>query len=337
MESNHNNNNNTERENGSRETTKSQSNNTEEIRTLFISGLPSDVKEREIHNLFRLFVGYQGCILKYNTAGKQPVAFSSWDDKASALKVREVLQGLQFDLNSPTKLRIELAKSNSKAKRMPQTQPNFGEFPPVMSMGGMGGGGRRGGGDMNMFMPPRPNTREGYNQAFLMSQKPVGSHLLGNVGGGNRSGIQPCSTLFVANLAAATTETDLLRIFGSMPGFKRLKMHHKEGFPICFVEYADVRCSTHCMIILNGYTLKGSSLRIEYARNRMGGRRRDQGGERRERGDSGANSRSPPYSQRRSSTNSNSGSKNNNNNNNTTTAESTNNNGISYENESNNL
>jgi RNA recognition motif-containing protein len=34
-----------------------------DIRTLFISGLPPDVKEREIHNLFRLIKGYEGCKL----------------------------------------------------------------------------------------------------------------------------------------------------------------------------------------------------------------------------------------------------------------------------------
>ncbi|KMZ61513.1 hypothetical protein ZOSMA_51G00020 [Zostera marina] len=33
----------------------------EEMRTLFIAGLPGDVKHREIYNLFRTFPGYQSC------------------------------------------------------------------------------------------------------------------------------------------------------------------------------------------------------------------------------------------------------------------------------------
>lgn len=36
----------------------------EEMRTLFIAGLPGDVKHREIYNLFRSFPGYQSCQLR---------------------------------------------------------------------------------------------------------------------------------------------------------------------------------------------------------------------------------------------------------------------------------
>lgn len=43
----------------------------EEVKTLFLSGLPDDIKEREIYNLFRNFEGYESCQLKYSGRGYQ--------------------------------------------------------------------------------------------------------------------------------------------------------------------------------------------------------------------------------------------------------------------------
>jgi hypothetical protein len=43
----------------------------EEVKTLFVSGLPDDIKEREIHNLFRIYDGYETCQLKYSGRGFQ--------------------------------------------------------------------------------------------------------------------------------------------------------------------------------------------------------------------------------------------------------------------------
>ena len=43
----------------------------EEVKTLFLSGLPDDIKEREIYHLFRNFDGYESCQLKYSGRGYQ--------------------------------------------------------------------------------------------------------------------------------------------------------------------------------------------------------------------------------------------------------------------------
>ena len=43
----------------------------EEVKTLFISGLPNDIKEREIYNLFRSHQGYESSQLKYSGRGHQ--------------------------------------------------------------------------------------------------------------------------------------------------------------------------------------------------------------------------------------------------------------------------
>ncbi|KAI2810308.1 RNA-binding protein with multiple splicing 2, partial [Blomia tropicalis] len=83
----------------------------------------------------------------------------------------------------------------------------------------------------------------------------------------------PCSTLFVANLGQFVSEQELKDLFGSFPGFCRLRMHNKGGTPVAFVEYTDVRLASHAMNTLQGYVLFSSDrggMRIEYAKNKMG-------------------------------------------------------------------
>lgn len=48
------------------------------INTLFVSGLPDDVKAREIHNLFRRRAGFDYCQLKYTGRGNQVIKHLSF-------------------------------------------------------------------------------------------------------------------------------------------------------------------------------------------------------------------------------------------------------------------
>lgn len=89
------------------------------------------------------------------------------------------------------------------------------------------------------------------------------------MGGGANA---PCSTLFIANLGQFVSEQELKELFGSFPGYCRLRMHNKGGAPVAFVEYADVRCAAQALISLQGTYLLSSDrggVRIEYARNKM--------------------------------------------------------------------
>jgi len=82
----------------------------------------------------------------------------------------------------------------------------------------------------------------------------------------------PCSTLFVANLGQFVDEQELKELFGSFPGYCRLRMHNKGGAPVAFVEYADVRFAAQALMALQGTYLLSSDrggVRIEYARNKM--------------------------------------------------------------------
>lgn len=54
-------------------------NHKERVRTLFISGLPEDIKQREIYNLFRRRPGFEACQLKYTGRGYQVLlSFILW-------------------------------------------------------------------------------------------------------------------------------------------------------------------------------------------------------------------------------------------------------------------
>ncbi|KAH9611667.1 hypothetical protein KSS87_006537 [Heliosperma pusillum] len=67
-----------------------------DVRTLFIAGLPANVKNREIYHLFREFPGFLSTNLR-------PPSGNS--------------QGMVFDLEEGSTLYIDLAKSNSRSKR----------------------------------------------------------------------------------------------------------------------------------------------------------------------------------------------------------------------------
>jgi hypothetical protein len=85
------------------------------IRTLYVIGFPTDILYREVFNLFRFFLGFAKCTLK-NARGF-PTVFVTFDSHENASAVMTKLQGLQYDPDTPTPLKIELAKSNTAIAR----------------------------------------------------------------------------------------------------------------------------------------------------------------------------------------------------------------------------
>ncbi|CAO1439589.1 unnamed protein product [Diamesa serratosioi] len=101
--------------------------NEEEVRTLFVSGLPMDAKPRELYLLFRAYDGYEGSLLKVTSKnGKtaSPVGFVTFNTRAGAEAAKQDLQqGVRFDPDMPQTIRLEFAKSNTKVSK-PKPQPN---------------------------------------------------------------------------------------------------------------------------------------------------------------------------------------------------------------------
>ncbi|XP_043401120.1 RNA-binding protein with multiple splicing isoform X1 [Chelonia mydas] len=105
------------------------------VRTLFVSGLPLDIKPRELYLLFRPFKGYEGSLIKLTS--KQPVGFVSFDSRSEAEAAKNALNGIRFDPEIPQTLRLEFAKANTKMAKsklvgtpnpstpLPSTVPQF--------------------------------------------------------------------------------------------------------------------------------------------------------------------------------------------------------------------
>jgi len=249
--------------------------NTEPIRTLFLSGFPHDIKQREIHNLFRFIDGYEDAILKPNG-----VAFVLFTDQDKAYNAMETLNGIYFDPDSAEMLRVELAKQNSKRRRDAEESQNPLFFSPErqerrlrkasqmaatsyvtqLAHPTLFGYQHYGG---NVFSP------YGAPDPFAFSAPPQQHHRPPK---NSRQVITPCSTIFVSNLSTEVQEEELRRVFSRLDGFVRLQMFQKKDNMSCFVQFKDIMCSTNAINLLQGYVLSSSSkgpLHAEFARNEM--------------------------------------------------------------------
>lgn len=271
----------------------------EEVRTLFVSGLPIDVKPREVYLLFRSFKGYEGSLLKLtDKQGKpSPVAFVTFEGRAEAEDAKVALQGVKFDPDVSQTLRLEFAKSNTKVTKPvnrqgvlmagtpfhprealipPELAPNFFAAPaepnlayPALQFNEIIAAAQ------HSFPHPSPTAIQHPHLGIQTIPSPplTSLHHLATppvgVGGAN----PPCSTLFVANLGKNCTEKELKDLFGGFPGFRRLKMYSKGNSPVCFVEYSELYHAVCALTSFQGHVMLSSErggIRIEYARTKMG-------------------------------------------------------------------
>ncbi|XP_056646726.1 protein couch potato [Diorhabda sublineata] len=111
-------------------------NGEEEVRTLFVSGLPMDAKPRELYLLFRAYEGYEGSLLKVTSKnGKtaSPVGFVTFNTRAGAEAAKQDLQqGVRFDPDMPQTIRLEFAKSNTKVSKPKQQAANAANTHPTL-------------------------------------------------------------------------------------------------------------------------------------------------------------------------------------------------------------
>uniref|UniRef100_A0A4W2GAV1 RRM domain-containing protein n=1 Tax=Bos indicus x Bos taurus TaxID=30522 RepID=A0A4W2GAV1_BOBOX len=84
----------------------------EEVRTLWVSGFPVDIKSRQLYLLFRPFKGHKGSLIMLTS--RQPVGFVVFDCWAGAAAAKNALNGIRFDAENPQSLRLEFAKANTK-------------------------------------------------------------------------------------------------------------------------------------------------------------------------------------------------------------------------------
>lgn len=251
----------------------SNNNQKERVRTLFISGLPEDIKHREIYNLFRRRPGFEACQLKYTGRGYQIVAFAVFSHQQLALAAKDALNGVRFDPETGATLHIELARANSRITRSGTDDGGNGLYdkrisgpvgvPAIFDDDGLG---------ETMKMPGSSD--------IVQSGGAMGASMAGEGGKSGAAKEQPrgpgdnppCPTLFVANLGPACTEDELRQVLSRFRGFKMLKMQTKGGMPVAFVDFEDVTSSGEALKQLQGTWLPSSDrggLHLEYAKSRM--------------------------------------------------------------------
>ncbi|XP_028764049.1 uncharacterized protein LOC114722239 isoform X4 [Neltuma alba] len=250
----------------------------DEVRTLFIAGLPEDVKPREIYNLFREFPGYESSHLRSPTESSQAFAFAVFTNQQSALMAMHALNGMVFDLEEGSTLYIDLAKSNSRSKRTRIDDEIVGSdkkargssFSRATPDSGVG----------SIHMPGMGNSAYNTNTQRYVDGKAFNDSAAANLNNSARipQNVTPCPTLFVANLGPSCTEQELMQVFSRCPGFLKLKMQSTYGAPVAFVDFQDVASSTGALNSLQGTVLyssaAGEGMRLAYAKSRMGMRKK---------------------------------------------------------------
>ncbi|OMO70817.1 hypothetical protein CCACVL1_18642 [Corchorus capsularis] len=256
------------------------------INTLFVSGLPDDVKAREIHNLFRRRAGFDSCQLEYTGRGNQVVAFVTFLNHQSAIAAMHTLNGVKFDPQAGSVLHIELARSNSRRKRRPGSGPYVvidkrtkasSDTQETSSDDGGSDTEEPSGTDNADPANKDLGTVNSYLMSGMCSETVVDPENVVAVSNEQLEravgeGVQPCSTLFIANLGPTCTEDELREVLSRYPGFNVLKIRAKGGMPVAFADFEQIEQAAKVMKDLQSSLLPSSDrggMHIEYARSKM--------------------------------------------------------------------
>ncbi|PON48123.1 Splicing factor-like protein [Parasponia andersonii] len=247
------------------------------INTLFVSGLPDDIKAREIHNLFRRRPGFDSCQLKYTGRGNQVVAFATFFNHQSALAALHSLNGVKFDPQTGSILHIELARSNSRRKR----KPGSGAYVVIDNRTREGNSTQEtssNDADSKSDESSDTENQDSVNKVDSVTTKSGeivadsdNAVAAANQPEKNIDG-SPCSTLFIANLGPNCTEDELKQVLSHYSGFNMLKLRARGGMPVAFADFEDIKQANKVMDELRGRVLPSSDrggMHIEYARSKM--------------------------------------------------------------------
>ncbi|XP_017616027.1 cell wall integrity protein scw1 isoform X2 [Gossypium arboreum] len=256
----------------------------DEVRTIFITGLPEDVKERELQNLLRWLPGYEASQVNYK--GEKPMGFALFSSAQLAIAAKDALQEMVFDAESKSVLHIEMAKKNLFVKRDSNsydqskrlrtggdyshsaytTPPPF--HPPPAPVWGPHG-----------YLSPTPpyDPYGGYPVPPVPMPTPTPVPAPSSyVPVQNTKDNPPCNTLFIGNLGENINEEELRGLFSAQPGFKQMKILRQERHTVCFIEFEDVNSASNVHHSLQGAVIPSSGsigMRIQYSKNPFGKRK----------------------------------------------------------------
>ncbi|KAF2286495.1 hypothetical protein GH714_017340 [Hevea brasiliensis] len=246
----------------------------DEVRTIFITGLPEDVKERELQNLLRWLPGYEASQVNYK--GEKPMGFALFSTAQLAIAAKDALQDMVFDAESKSVLHTEMAKKNLFVKRGIVADSSAYDQSKRL----------RTGGDYShtAYTTPSPfhpsscpvygpcstpyDPYAGYPvpQVPMPTPAPIPAPS-SYVPVQNTKDNPPCNTLFIGNLGENINEEELRGLFSVQPGFKQMKILRQERHTVCFIEFEDVNSATNVHRSLQGAVIPSSGsvgMRIQY-------------------------------------------------------------------------
>ncbi|GLC43993.1 hypothetical protein PLESTB_000217700 [Pleodorina starrii] len=227
----------------------------DEVRTIFVTGFPADVKEREFNNLLRFLGGYEAAQLNFSKGSAQ--GFALFSSGAMARAACDQLQHIRFDENS--QLRCEMARKNMYIRDMEPNKRPRPNAPAAGAYGGQGGG-----------APSYGRTAAAYGGGGGGGRGAGGD-------AGSRDDNPPCNTLFVGNLSDTVDENELRNLFSGAPGFRQIKLMRGPKATLGFVEFDDVPTAMAAHSAQQGAALASSDrgpIRVQYSKNPFG-RKRD--------------------------------------------------------------
>ncbi|GAB4850451.1 hypothetical protein Ancab_029755 [Ancistrocladus abbreviatus] len=261
----------------------------DEVRTIFISGLPADVKERELQNLLRWLPGYEASQVNYK--GEHPMGFALFSTPQFAHAAKDALQDMVFDAESKSVLHIEMAKKNLFVKR--GIVAESGTFDQSKRLRTGGDYTHTGYGSPSPFHPPPAPVwgPHGYMAPAPPPYDPYAGYPVPPVPMAapapipapssyvpvqNTKDNPPCNTLFIGNLGENINEDELRGLFSVQPGYKQMKVLRQERHTVCFIEFEDVNTAANVHHNLQGAVIPSSGsvgMRIQYSKNPFGKRK----------------------------------------------------------------
>jgi len=238
--------------------------------TLFVTGLPQDVKEREIRNMFRFYSGFVGCSLQTKRVtrdeaaaapgGEQEynLAFLLFDSEASALEAQGLLTGTKFDYHSAEAplLKVQLAKKN-----LGLSAAYWASESPRVNTGAV-----------STVSAVDPYTGQvSYQTAPVASYGASAMGAMGSIPRKRKPGVEipPSTTLFVTNLGTVVDDEVIKSVFKGQEGFVDVFVSVRNGRRFAFVEFTSEPYATATYTNLNGWLLNSSdpesALKISYS------------------------------------------------------------------------
>ncbi|KAJ2438029.1 hypothetical protein GGI03_009112, partial [Coemansia sp. RSA 2337] len=98
----------------------------DDVTTIFVGGIPDDMKEREFQNMFTFSTGFEAASLKFPSSDgaldkdgqkKQIIGFAKFHSRMAALEARDILTGRRVDADSNYVLKAEMAKKDLHTRR----------------------------------------------------------------------------------------------------------------------------------------------------------------------------------------------------------------------------